>query len=80
MARYRAHDAQLRRLHLSILSLEQEIASAEHCFDAVRARLVEAQAGSRLASLSALTTPSGQDRRAVQAVRRGRADPRGGRG
>jgi hypothetical protein len=80
MARYRAHDAQLRRLHLSVLNLEQEIASAEHCFDAVRARLVAAQAGKHLASLSALTTPSGQDRRAAQAVRHGRADPRGGRG
>jgi hypothetical protein len=82
LARYRATDAQLRRLHLTSLSLEQEIHSAEHRFDSVRGRLVEAQVGRRLASLSALTTPSGQDRRVAQAARtaRGTQPARGGRG
>jgi hypothetical protein len=44
--------------------------------------LVEAQVGQRLASLSALTTPSGQDRRVAHAARiaRGAQPARGGRG
>jgi hypothetical protein len=36
LARYRATDAQLHRLHLASLSLEQEIHAAEYRFDAVR--------------------------------------------
>jgi hypothetical protein len=44
--------------------------------------LVEAQVGRRLASLSALTTPSGQDRRVAQAARivRSAQPARGSRG